>query len=309
MFMLRRNRMPALLFLSALGSLSLNIAAQASASDTISNSPTMNIAAVPDAAENMVAPSDHMTRVFPSPNAVSEAELADFLKAAGKKEVAEEKEDIDELGWLKVVLSMMAGAVGVLGTQWITARTNRDIAKEQAAISRSAVNVAGDAAKASALGASAAVESAGAARENAAVAARNADNVGVHAVARLRQDWINTVRTELSELHSLLANYRSMPTVTAAQKTAHEQRQREANLRRAKLALLLNPREIPAYNLSIVIRHLEDPMLTLQQRARWSRWIIRWGQILLKEEWDRVRGELRGEVRQAPSRRKRRWQK
>lgn len=301
--------MPALLFLSALGSLSLNIAAQASASDTISNSPTMNIAAVPDAAENMVAPSDHMTHVLPSPNAVSEAELADFLKAAGKKEVADEKGDNDELGWLKVVLSMMAGAVGVLGTQWITARTTRDIAKEQAAISRSAVNVAGDAAKASALGASAAVESAGAARENAAVAARNADNVGVHAVARLRQDWINTVRTELSELHSLLANYRSMPTVTAAQKTAHEQHQREANLRRAKLALLLNPREIPAYNLSIVIRHLEDPMLTLQQRARWSRWIIRWGQILLKEEWDRVRGELRGEVRQAPSRRKRRWQK
>lgn len=301
--------MPTLLFPSALILLALNIATPASASNAMSNSPTIDMVAVPNTAKKIVVGSDNIVRAEPSPNAVSDAELAYLSNEAGKKEVAEEKGDNDELGWLKVVLSMMAGAVGVLGTQWITARTTREIAKEQAAISRSAVNVAGDAAKASALGASAAVESAGAARENAAVAARNADNLGVHAVARLRQDWINTVRTELSELHSLLANHRSMMLLTETQKAAYEQRQRETNLRRAKLALLLNPREIPAYNLSIVIRHLENPMLTLQQRARWSRWIIRWGQILLKEEWDRVRGELKGEVRQAPSRRKRKWQK
>lgn len=218
--------------------------------------------------------------------------------------------DNDEWGWLKVIVAGLVGAAGVLATQWITARTNREIAREQATISRSAVQVAQDAAKASALGASAAVESAGAAREGAAVARKNADNLGVHAVARLRQDWINTVRDELSKLHSLLANYRPLPTMaTVAQIAAHGDQQREANQRKAKLALLLNPQEIPSYNLSVAIRHLDNPMLSNMDRARWSRWIIMWGQILLKEEWDRVRAELQGEARLVPNRRKRKWQR
>ncbi len=179
-----------------------------------------------------------------------------------------EPADNDEWGWLKVIVAGLVGAAGVLATQWITARTNRQIAREQATISRSAVQVAQDAAKASALGASAAVESAGAAREGAAVARKNADNLGVHAVARLRQDWINTVRDELSKLHSLLANYRPLPTMaTVAQIAAHGDQQREANQRKAKLALLLNPQEIASFNLSLSIRHLENPMLSSADRA------------------------------------------
>jgi hypothetical protein len=126
----------------------------------------------------------------------------------------------DEWGWLKVIIAGMVGAAGVLATQWITARTNHLIAREQAEISRSAVQVAADAAKASALGASAAVESAGAARESAAVAGRNAANLGVRAVARLRQDWINSVRNELSRLHSVLANYRPLPTKTTPDRSS-----------------------------------------------------------------------------------------
>lgn len=213
----------------------------------------------------------------------------------------------DDWGWLKVVMGGLLGASTVLATQWITARTNRQIASEQAQISRSAVQVAEDAAKASALGASAAIESAGAARESAAVAGRNADNVGVHAVARLRQEWINTVRDELSKLHSALVNYRPLPAkATPAQLATHEQRQRDANQIKAKLALLLNPREIPSRNLSKVISRLDSPTLSTSDRARWARWIVRWGQILLKEEWDRVRSELKGEKRVSPFRRDRR---
>lgn len=213
----------------------------------------------------------------------------------------------DEWGWLKVVVGGLIGGAGVLATQWITARTNRKIAGVQAEIGRSAVQVAADAAKASALGASAAVESAGAARESAAIAGRNADNLGVHAVARLRQEWINTVRDELSRLHSLLSNYRPLPAkATPGQTIAHEQRQRDANQCKAKVALLLNPREVASRNLAIVMRVLDDPTLSLADRARWSRWIVRWGQILLKEEWDRVRADLKGEERVPPFRRVRR---
>ncbi|GMM59497.1 hypothetical protein NUTIK01_02740 [Novosphingobium sp. IK01] len=234
--------------------------------------------------------------VSDAPDNASMPPAANNQNQQPNRQEAEIGDGPDNGGWLKVVIGGLVGAATVLATQWITARANRAIASEQAEISRSAVQVAADAAKASALGASAAVESAGAARENAAVAGRNADNLGVHAVARLRQEWINTVRDELSRLHSLLANYRPPPAkATPTQIAASEQRQRDTNQSKAKLALLLNPREIPSRNLAVVIRQLENPALATADRKRWARWIVRWGQILLKEEWDRVRAELSGE--------------
>jgi hypothetical protein len=81
------------------------------------------------------------------------------------------KSDADPLGWLKIIVAGIVGAIGVLATQWLTARTSRRNAIEQAAISRSAVTVAEKAADASRMSAAAAIE-------NANVAARNADNQG-----------------------------------------------------------------------------------------------------------------------------------
>lgn len=295
--------------LAALALIAFATVTPAPLSAQVSNDGATNLSALAEAAGNVTAPVD---------NGVTEAPPLDQTVRAGAPDAGSNGSALpadprpsagDPWGWLKVIVAGLVGAAGVLATQWITARTSREIAGMQAEISRSAVLVAADAAKASALGASAAVESAGAARESAAVAGRNADNIGVHAVARLRQEWINTVRDELSKLHSLLANYRPLPPKpTVAQTAAHEQRLRDANQCKAKVALLLNPREIPSRNLSVVIRHLEAPNLPVGERARWSRWIVRWGQILLKEEWDRVRAELKGEARAAPYRRKRKWQ-
>jgi hypothetical protein len=56
----------------------------------------------------------------------------------------------------------------------------------------------------------------------------------------------------------------------------------------------------------MVIRRLDDPTLSIADRARWAWWIVRCGQILLKEEWDRVRAELKGEKLAVPFRRDRR---
>ena len=306
---IRRPLPFAALTLAALAVTTFAMVTPAPASAQVSNGITANMSAQDEATGNVSAPGG---------NAVFEATPLDPAAGTGAADAGGNPTSTaadpgqgggDPWGWLKVIVAGCVGAAGVLATQWITARTSREIAGVQAEIGRSAVLVAADAAKASALGASAAVESAGAARESAAVAGRNAENLGVHAVARLRQDWINTVRDELSKLHSLLANYRSPPPKpTVAQTAEHVQRQREANQCNAKVVLLLNPREIPSRNLGVVIRRLEDPALATKDRARWSRWIVRWGQILLKEEWDRVRAELKGEERTAPFRRKRNWQ-
>ena len=296
---------------SALAAFALATTTPTPASAQASNGITTTMPAQNDVAANASVPSDNVVADAPVPAEAKEAGETNAANAEDSTATATatdtDQEGSDEWGWLKVIVGGLVGAAGVLATQWITARTNRVIAREQAEISRSAVQVAADAAKASALGASAAVESAGAARESAAVAGRNADNLGVHAVARLRQDWINSVRDELSILHSLLANYRPLPSKTPpGQIGAHQQRQRDANQCRAKIALLLNPREVPSRNLAMDIRQLDNPTLSTAERARWARWIVRWGQILLKEEWDRVRAELKGEKLAAPFRRDRR---
>jgi hypothetical protein len=209
------------------------------------------------------------------------------------------KSDADPLGWLKIIVAGIVGAIGVLATQWLTARTSRRNAIEQAAISRSAVTVAEKAADASRMSAAAAIE-------NANVAARNADNQGIHAVARLRQEWINAVRNELAALHSLLSNYREpVENEAGAEAALREQRQREANEKVAKITLLLNAREVPSVNIGKVISRLEDISQSSAERKRRARWLILWGRVLLKEEWDRVRAELTGSERSVPRRRDR----
>jgi len=295
--MIRQRRHAMLILLSALAALATSAPAPASAQ--VSNAIATSVSTQNEVAANVSIPGENVIADAPPQAKTTEVGEANTANAEDASATDTDRGSDNEWGWLKVIVAGLVGGAGVLATQWITARTSRAIAREQAEISRSAVQASADAAKASALGASAAIES-------AAVAGRNADNLGVHAVARLRQDWINSVRDELSKLHSLLANYRSLPTkATPGQIVAHQQAQQDANQCRAKIALLLNPREVPSRNLTLVIRRLDDPTISTADRARWARWIVRWGQILLKEEWDRVRAELKGEKLAVPFRRDR----
>ncbi len=243
-----------------------------------------NISAAP------AAPGNRIQDDRPTTNLVSGDPLA-----------SQEKDKDEDWGWLKALLPVAAGAVAVLATQWITARTSRRIAAEQAEINRAGLRVAEENAASAAASSRAAERGAEAALENARAATRNAANTGTHATARLRQDWINGVRDELSRAHTLLVNYRDPPFDESEQRrVAREQLQREANAVVAKIQLLLNPAERPSRNLLIAIRRLEKSR-SLQDRRRRGRWVIRWGQIVLKTEWDRVRAELGGKEWSPPA--------
>jgi hypothetical protein len=59
---------------------------------------------------------------------------------------------------------------------------------------------------ASTASATAAREAAVASTNNAATAARSAENQGIHAVAWLRQEWINELRGRVAQAHARLSN-------------------------------------------------------------------------------------------------------
>lgn len=192
---------------------------------------------------------------------------------------------------------LTAAAAGAFAALWITPRTLRRIAELQAKVGREGVAAASQSA-------AAAADNARAAARNAEVAAQNAQNTGIHAVARLRQEWINTLRDELSELHSTLMNWRPLlPGATQGEESAHRATVMSTNARLAKVQLLLNPTEVASQNLLSVLVRLNTANLTTHQRLRACRWLIRWSQIVLKTEWDRVRDELHGEPTKAPKRR------
>ncbi|MGX5637590.1 hypothetical protein ACWKV8_14545 [Brevundimonas diminuta ATCC 11568] len=195
------------------------------------------------------------------------------------------------------VTSLVAAAAGALAAVWIMPRTLRRIADLQAEVGREAVAVSSQSAVAAA-------DNAKAAARNAEVAAQNATNTGIHAVARLRQEWINTLRDELAELHSALMNWRPLPSEASEEvANVHVATTMKTNARLAKVKLLLNPAEVASQNLLGVLDQLNSPELTAHQRLRGCRWLVRWSQIVLKTEWDRVRAELRGERPRLPPRR------
>lgn len=182
-----------------------------------------------------------------------------------------------------------------------------DVSEKQAATSLRSVEVADKNAQSAADNVEVARTNAAAAARNVEIAATNSANLGIHAVARLRQEWINDLRELIAEVHSLLGNYQGPPPgvkESAADRKAREEQQRLANNKVAKIKLLLNPTEVPSRNLLDAIRTLEKPG-TLKQRMRRSKWLIIWGDIVLKEEWDRVRAELTGADRPILARRKR----
>lgn len=204
--------------------------------------------------------------------------------------------------------ALVTAVVNVFVAPW----TMRRIAADQRVVADKAANAAVSNAAAASENAKAAGKSAEAAVLNAAAASRNSVNTGIHQVARLRQEWINDLRNELAALHSLLSNFQA-PAATAALdaaaaatlQEAHDTRVRDANTRLARVEMLLNPRELESRRLVSVLRFLESRQMTLQVRHRRARWIVRWGQIVLKTEWDRVRSELNGTAVERPKRRER----
>ncbi len=183
---------------------------------------------------------------------------------------------------LLVALSTFISAAAAAGAAiWITPRTLKSIADDQAEINREAVSVA--------------EVSANAARRSAEIAATNTANIGIHEVARLRQNWINTVRDEVSALHSDLMNWLPLANgVSPEQRSAHDLRVRATNARLAKIQLLLNPREVASRQLLEKLEQLGGGIADNRRRLWLCRWVIRWSQIVLKTEWDRVRDELQG---------------
>ena len=184
--------------------------------------------------------------------------------------------------------TLLAAGGGVWVGLRVTPRTMREIAAGQTPIAQKAADAA-------AMSAAAAAENAKAAGRNAEAAVRNSENIGLHEVARRRQQWIDSLRDELAQLHSLLANWTPLAgNASAAMRAAQVDRVREANARLAKVELLLNPREVASNRLLVVLRRMNSTNIGVQKRQRLARWIIRWGQIVLKAEWDRVRTELQG---------------
>lgn len=187
------------------------------------------------------------------------------------------------------VNALIAAAGGAFAALFVTPRTMRRIADQQADVGRAGIAVAAQTA-------SAAAESAKAAARNAEVAAQNSHNVGIHEVARLRQEWINAVRDELALLHSNMMNWRPLEAGATADETAqHSSRVIATNSRLAKIRLLLNPGEVASQNVLAILGKLNTSGISTPQRLFLCRWFIRWSQIVLKTEWDRVRNELQGQ--------------
>jgi hypothetical protein len=161
----------------------------------------------------------------------------------------------------------------------VAPRTALKVAEKQAAGAREAV-------AASLKSAEAARDSAAAATLNAQVAAQSATNQGIHAVARLRQEWINELRARVAQANALLSN--STPD--------KPQNQIELNEAVTKIELLLNPKEPASQELLAAIKASEEGDHSLKAHQANARNVIACAQVILKDEWYRVRRELKGEV-------------
>ncbi len=196
--------------------------------------------------------------------------------------------------------ALVSALVSVIVTPW----TMRKIAADQRQVADKAADAAVMSASAANENAKAAGKSAEAAVLNANAAAQNTTNLGIHQVARLRQEWINDLRNELAALHSLLSNWMPPLEDSAGGVEASTTRVRDANTRLARVEMLLNPREVESRRLVEVLKRVAgDTSPDGVKRRRRARWIVRWGQIVLKTEWDRVRAELNGFPPPSPRRR------
>ncbi len=194
--------------------------------------------------------------------------------------------------WVVLILnfaSLVAAGTGAWAALRTNPKTARDVANQQADVARSAV-------AASAASADAAREAAAASTLNARTAETVAANQGVHAIARLRQEWIDELRSRVAEAHGLLANPSSkLPMLASApaQAQADLEYRRRANEAVTKIELMLNPDEEASRALMTALDAMNQPDLNLVERQARGLDVRAAAQAILKAEWDRVRGELR----------------
>lgn len=181
------------------------------------------------------------------------------------------------------VASFLSAIVAAHAAIRVTPQTSLAVADIQAEVARELISVA--------------AASADAASQSARAANRSSDNQGVHAVARLRQEWINELRSRIAEAHALLSNWRRAGDgTTEEQKRILDERVVKANEAMARIELLLNPKEGPSKALLAALRALEEAAGDLEKRRALGPPVIAAAQKVLKKEWDRLRDELRGEV-------------
>jgi hypothetical protein len=202
-------------------------------------------------------------------------------------------------------VSLIAGVAAAIGSLIVTPRTTRENAVDQIQAMR---DNASDTVTAMREGftvadksAEAAAESARAAGKNAEAAALNAQNTGVHAVARLRQDWINTLRAEIAELHATLMNFIVLPL--GDRPTGYDEQVKKTNASLTRVRLLLNPSELASKKVLAVLDGLNQVRVSAERKTFLCRWLVRWSQVVLKTEWDRVRDEMHGRPVRKPYRR------
>jgi len=190
--------------------------------------------------------------------------------------------------FVNVATLVSAGAAAYAALR-VTPSTSRAIADQTDATTRSAIDVARESASAAEL-------SAQAAKDQAAAAVRAAEDTGVHAIARLRQAWIDELRSRVAQAHSLLANALPPPGEFYDAYAAHRvQRTIETNEVIAKIELLLNPGEQQSRALMEALDELQNSGTGLSGRKAAAGKVVKAAQEILKTEWDRVKRELRGE--------------
>lgn len=181
------------------------------------------------------------------------------------------------------VASFLSAIVAAYAAIRVTPQTSLAVADIQAEVARESISVA--------------AASADAASQSARAANRSSDNQGVHAVARLRQEWINELRSRIAEAHALLSNWRRAGDgTTEEQKRILDERVVQANEAMARIELLLNPKENPSKALLTALRALEEAAGDFEKRRALGPPVIAAAQKVLKKEWDRLRDELRGKA-------------
>lgn len=124
---------------------------------------------------------------------------------------------------------------------------------------------------------------AAAAQRSADAALINAQNAGKHAISRFRQEWINSLRKDIAEFHSLLMT------------TAEHPYPKDVDLKLSetgtRIQLYLNPNEPESSKLLKLMNEMYD-CSSLEDRMKMDIDFIASAQAILKKEWDRVKLEM-----------------
>jgi hypothetical protein len=123
---------------------------------------------------------------------------------------------------------------------------------------------------------------AAAAQTSAEASMLTAQKAGARAIATLRQEWIDTLRTTLAEYHSIMMSAK----VPLSQKD-----DRAASNLGTRIELMLNPIEDASKELERVMLEI-DNCETLDERVEMDPQFVAAARRVLKLEWDRVKSNL-----------------